>query len=167
MPIYNICLYIITHLWPFSKSKFNLKSDCVNLVAPASPIECLLYLPNVRAIQYKLGPEKLTQLGNSNALRLPVIVSSICSFDQTFLGIFLYFWFIIIILISLNIMDNYLLSTYKVKSNQKKYSDRFSLQIMKCEKKLNEFGILKILIFIFQKMELSFYSWICSSSIKQ
>ena len=31
-----------THLWPFSKSKFNLKSDRVNLVAPASPIECLL-----------------------------------------------------------------------------------------------------------------------------
>ena len=46
-----------THLWLFSKSKFNLKSDRVNLVAPASPIECLLYLPNVRAIQYKLGPE--------------------------------------------------------------------------------------------------------------
>ena len=39
------------------------------------------------------------------------------------------------ILISLNIMDNYLLSTYKVKSNQKKYSDRFSLQNMKCKKK--------------------------------
>ena len=60
------------HLWPFSKSKFNLKSDRVNLVAPASPIKCLLHLPNVRAIQYKLGPEKLTQLGNSNVLRLPV-----------------------------------------------------------------------------------------------
>ena len=60
------------HLWPFSKSKFNLKSDSVNLVAPASPIKCLLHLPNVRAIQYKLGPEKLTQLGNSNVLRLPV-----------------------------------------------------------------------------------------------
>ena len=44
------------HPWPFSKSKFNLKSDRVNLVAPASPIKCLLYLPNVRAIQYKLGP---------------------------------------------------------------------------------------------------------------
>ena len=52
------------HLWPFSKSKFNLKSARVNLVAPASPIECLLYLPNVRAIQYKLGPERLTHLGN-------------------------------------------------------------------------------------------------------
>ena len=35
----------------FGKSKFNLKSDRVNLVAPASPIKCLLYLPNVRAIQ--------------------------------------------------------------------------------------------------------------------
>ena len=116
---------------PFSKSKFNLKSDRVNLVAPASPIECLLYLPNVQAIQWELGPERLTRLGNSNALRLPVIVSWIYSF----LGIFLYFWFIIIILISLNIMDNYLLSTYKVKSNQKKYSDRFSLQNMKCKKK--------------------------------
>ena len=57
-----------THLWPFSKSKLNLKSDRVNLVAPASPIECLLYLPNIRAIQYKLGPERLTRLGNSNVL---------------------------------------------------------------------------------------------------
>ena len=42
-----------THLWPFSKSKSNLKSDRVNLVAPA--IECLLYLPDVRGIQYKQG----------------------------------------------------------------------------------------------------------------
>ena len=47
-------------------------SDRVNLVAPASPIECLPYLPNVRAIQFKLGPERLTRLGNSNVLRLPV-----------------------------------------------------------------------------------------------
>ena len=62
----------MTHLWPFSKSKFNLKSDRVNLVAPDIPIECLLYLPNVRAIQYKLGPEMLTRLGNSNVLGLPV-----------------------------------------------------------------------------------------------
>ena len=61
-----------THLWPFSKSKFNVKSDRVNLVAPASPIKCLLYLPNGRTKQYKLGPEKLTRLGNSNVLRLPV-----------------------------------------------------------------------------------------------
>ena len=44
-----------------------------DLVAPASPFECLLYLPNVRAIQYKLGPEKLTRFGNSNVLPLPVI----------------------------------------------------------------------------------------------
>ena len=56
----------------YSKSKFNLKSNRVNLVAPASPIECLLYLTNVLAIQYKLGQERLTQLGNSNVLRLPV-----------------------------------------------------------------------------------------------
>ena len=55
-----------------SKSKFNLKSNRVNYVAPASPIECLLYLPNVWAIQYKLGTERLTRLGNSNVLRLPV-----------------------------------------------------------------------------------------------
>ena len=61
-----------THLCPFSKSKFNLKSDRVNLVAPASLIECLHYLPNVRGIQYKLGLERLTRLGNSNVLRLPV-----------------------------------------------------------------------------------------------
>ena len=50
---------IITHLWPWSKSKFNLKSDRVNLVAPASSIKRLLYLPNVRAIQYKLGRGKV------------------------------------------------------------------------------------------------------------
>ena len=56
----------------FCKSKFILKSDRVNIVAPASLIECLLYLPNVRATQYKLGPERLTRLGNSNVLRLPV-----------------------------------------------------------------------------------------------
>ena len=61
-----------THLWPFSESKFSLMSGRVNLVAPTSPIECLLNLPNVRAIQYKLGPERLTQLGNSNVLRLSV-----------------------------------------------------------------------------------------------
>jgi len=54
------------------KVNSTLKSDRVNLVAPASPIECLLYLRNVRAIQYKLGPEKLTWLGNSNVLQLPV-----------------------------------------------------------------------------------------------
>ena len=57
---------------PTVKSKFYLKSDSVNHVAPASPIECLVYLPNVRAIHYKLGPEMLTWLGNSNVLRLPV-----------------------------------------------------------------------------------------------
>ena len=52
-------------------------SDRVNLVAPASPIKCLLYSINVRAIQYKLGPEMLTRLGNSNVLRLPVIIDFI------------------------------------------------------------------------------------------
>ena len=62
----------VQHPWPFSKSKLNLKPDRVNLIATASPIECLLNLPNVRAIQYKLGPERLTQLGNSNVLRLSV-----------------------------------------------------------------------------------------------
>ena len=66
---------LCTHLCPFSKSKLNIwsiKSDRVNLVAPASSIECLLYLPNIRAIHYKLGPEKLIRIGNSNVLRLPV-----------------------------------------------------------------------------------------------
>ena len=48
------------------------KSDRVNLVAPASPIECLLYEPKIRAIQYKLGPERLTRFVNSNVLLLPV-----------------------------------------------------------------------------------------------
>ena len=63
---------MITHLSPCSKCKFNLKSDRVNLAAPFSPIECPLSLPNVRAIQYKLGPERQTLLENSNVLRLPV-----------------------------------------------------------------------------------------------
>ena len=67
----------ISNPWPFNKSKFNLKSDRVNLVAPASPIECLLNLRNVRGIQYTLGPERLTRLGNSNALRLPMRYSKI------------------------------------------------------------------------------------------
>ena len=31
------------HLWTFSKSKLNLKSDRVNLVAPACPIQCALF----------------------------------------------------------------------------------------------------------------------------
>ena len=46
--------------------------DRPHLISLISPIEGLLYLPNVRAIQYKLGPERLTWLGNSNVLRLPV-----------------------------------------------------------------------------------------------
>ena len=34
----------VTHPWTFSKSKFNLKSDCINLVVPASPISvCFIY----------------------------------------------------------------------------------------------------------------------------
>ena len=65
--------HINTQLWSFSKSKFNPKPDHVNLVAQASPIDCLFYLPNVRTIQYKLGPERWTRLGNSNVLRLSVI----------------------------------------------------------------------------------------------
>ena len=44
--ISSVKLYV-THLCPISKSKFNLymkhKSDRVNLVAPASPVNCLLY----------------------------------------------------------------------------------------------------------------------------
>ena len=39
-------------------------SDRVNLVAPASPIDCLFYNPNIRAVQYKLVPERLARLGN-------------------------------------------------------------------------------------------------------
>ena len=61
----------------FSSRISDLKSDRVNLVEPASPIECQLYLPNVRAIQYKLGPERLTRLGNSNVLGLPVSLKGI------------------------------------------------------------------------------------------
>ena len=75
------------HLRPFIKSKFNLKFNRVNLVAPASPIEWLLHLPNDRAIQYKLGPENFTRLGNSNVLRLPVVrafANSIMGHLQTY-----------------------------------------------------------------------------------
>ena len=61
------------HLWHLNKSKFNLKSVRVNLVAPA-PVECMLYLPSVRAMQYKLGPKRLTRLGNLNVLKLTVTV---------------------------------------------------------------------------------------------
>ena len=57
---------------PLVKVNSSIKSDCVNLVAPASPVDCLLYLPDVCAVQYKRGPERLTRLGNSNVLRLPV-----------------------------------------------------------------------------------------------
>ena len=64
-------LKLIMHLWPFSKSKLNLKSDHVNLASPAS--ECLLYWPNLRVIQCKLRLERLTRLGNWNVLRLPVL----------------------------------------------------------------------------------------------
>ena len=47
-------IFLKTHLTLLSPfSKFNLKFDRVNIVAPASPIECLLYLPNVRAIKYR------------------------------------------------------------------------------------------------------------------
>ena len=56
-------------------------SDRVNLVAPACPVECLPYLPNVRAIQYKLGPERLARLGNSIVLRLPVLQIGILTFS--------------------------------------------------------------------------------------
>ena len=52
--IYALLVWV-THPWPFSKSKFNLKFDRVNLVAPASSFQCLLYLPDVRAIPYRRG----------------------------------------------------------------------------------------------------------------
>ena len=61
----------------FSSRTSDLKSDRVHLGEPASPIECQLYLPNVRAIQYKLGPERLTRLGNSNVLGLPMSLKGI------------------------------------------------------------------------------------------
>ena len=46
-------------------------SDRANLFAPASPVDCLFLQPDVRAVQYKLEPERLTRIGNSNVLRLP------------------------------------------------------------------------------------------------
>ena len=41
----------------------------VNLVAPPSPVH--------RARYSKLGPERLTRLGNLNALRLPVVKNEV------------------------------------------------------------------------------------------
>ena len=41
-------LSVRTHSLYDPKSKLSPMSDCFNLVAPASPIECLLYLPNVQ-----------------------------------------------------------------------------------------------------------------------
>ena len=52
-----------THHWPCSKSKFNLKSDRVNLVDLVSPSDTV-----------QTGTERLTRLGNSNLLRLPMAV---------------------------------------------------------------------------------------------
>ena len=85
-----------THTWPFSKSKFNLKPDRVNLVAPASPIECLLYLPDVRAIQYKLGPaRKFKCTTATRALTdLPQIwIGDLGKHTEMFLAWFLHFKF--------------------------------------------------------------------------
>ena len=61
---------------------WSTKSDRVNLVAPASPIECLLYWPKVRATQYKLRPERLTRLVNSNVLQLTVLKKRILTRSQ-------------------------------------------------------------------------------------
>ena len=68
-------------LWPFSKFKFNRKSDRVNLVTPASPTECRVSYW-CKCLLYTQCPgdtvqtiERLTRLGNSNVLRLPIIFS--------------------------------------------------------------------------------------------
>ena len=55
----------------FRKSKLNLKSDRVNLVAPASPVH------------YKLGLERLTRLGYSNVLRLQVVKNKKTQFFES------------------------------------------------------------------------------------
>ena len=47
----------------------SLKSDRVNLVAPASPVH---FVDPCQVVLYKLRSERLTRLGNSNVLRLPV-----------------------------------------------------------------------------------------------
>ena len=58
-------------------------SDRANLFAPAIPVDCLFFQPNVRAVQYKLGPERLTRIGNSNVLRLPVQLSYTVQYSPT------------------------------------------------------------------------------------
>ena len=42
-----------------------------------------IFKPNVRAVQNKLGPERLTRLGNLNVLRLPMIESELSTFTFT------------------------------------------------------------------------------------
>ena len=48
-----------THPSPFSKSKFKLKSDHVNLVAQASPIECLPMLTHCPGDTVQTGTGKV------------------------------------------------------------------------------------------------------------
>ena len=84
-------LYIFyTYLWPFSKSKLNLKSDRVNLVAPALVLLSVCFTQcNARAIQYKLGPERLTRLGNSNVINR---TKNIPKYNSTINMLGLEFW---------------------------------------------------------------------------
>jgi len=90
--------FLLASLKPLNPSDFeassspDLKSDRVNLAAPASPIECLLYLPNVWATQHKLGPERLTRLGNSNVLRPPVYLELRLQPRNIYLVLELFVW---------------------------------------------------------------------------
>ena len=59
-----------------------MKSDRVNLVAPASPVYRAQY-------SYKLGTGRLTRLGNLNVIRLPVVYAyciNIYSYHHVFHG---------------------------------------------------------------------------------
>ena len=66
----------LTHPWPSSKSKFNLKSDRLNLLWHQLVLlnVCFIYPMSGR---FKLGPKRLTRPGNSNVLRLPVTDSTV------------------------------------------------------------------------------------------
>ena len=63
----------IKHLWPFSKSKFNLKFNRINLVSPASPIWVPALFTQCLDDKVQTGTGKVDLLGNSNVLRLPVL----------------------------------------------------------------------------------------------
>ena len=71
----NLFCSQITHPWPSSNSKLNLKSTASTLWHRLVLFNvCFIYQMSGR---FKLGPKRLTRPGNSNVLRLPVTDSTV------------------------------------------------------------------------------------------